>query len=186
VISELARFILKRCAAVAVAAGTVLPAFAVDVPSPFGFALGPLDKIPKPSLALKDANVTVLAYRRERLPVNELADTEVVLLDVCKKEGLQQVSWASKALSSEEATAKLVQLLALGVQKYGDAKPSGEGALGWENGRTEILRVAGTGGEYRVLMVNRGPDFETCAAEHDLASDQKLKTRWMRRIEFPN
>jgi hypothetical protein len=170
----------------AVAAGTILPAFAVDVPAPFGFAWGPLDKIPKPSLALKDANVTVLAYRRERLPVNELANTEVVLLDVCKKEGLQQVSWASKALSFEEATAKLAQLVALGVQKYGDVKPSSEGALGWENGRTEIISVAETVGEYRILMVNRGPDFETCAAEHDLASDQKLRTRWMRRIDFPN
>ena len=106
-------------AALLAASFAFLPAFAIDVAAPFGFAWGPLDKIPKPSLALKDANVTVLAYRRERLPVNELVDTEVVLLDVCKKEGLQQVSWASKALSSEEATAKLAQLVALGVQKYG-------------------------------------------------------------------
>jgi hypothetical protein len=182
----LIRIVLKQFAAMVVVAGTILPASAVDVPAPFGFAWGPLDKIPKPSLALKDANVTVLAYRRERLPANELADTEVVLLDVCKKEGLQQLSWASKPLPSEEATAKLAQLVALGVQKHGEAKLGGEGALSWENGRIEIVRVAGMDGEYRILMVNRGPDFETCAAEHDLASDQKLRTRWTRRIELPN
>src|SRR5215208_5224723 len=177
----MSRLVLKWSVALFAVMGVgVIPALAVEPSAPFGFAWGPLDKIPKPSLALKDANITVLLYRRERLPVNELANTEVVLLDVCKKEGLQQVSWASKALSSEEAPAKLAQLVALGVQKYGDAKPSGEGALGWENGRTEILRVAEADGGYRILMVNRGPDFETCAAEHDPASDQKLRTRWMR------
>lgn len=186
VIGELRHYVLKGSAAAVIVAGTILSAFGLEVAAPFGFAWGPLDRVPKPSLALKDANVTVLAYRRERLPGNELADTDIVLLDVCKKEGLQQVSWAGKALSSEEASAKLVQLVALGVQKYGEAKPSDEGALGWDDGRIEILRVAGSGGEYRILMVHRGPDFETCAAEHDLASDQKLKTRWLQRIEFPN
>jgi hypothetical protein len=58
--------------------------------------------------------------------------------------------------------------------------------LSWENGGIEILRVVGTGGESRVLMVARGPNYETCAVKHDLASDQKLKTRWMRQLEFPN
>jgi len=90
-------------------------------------AWGPLDKIPKPSLALKDANVTVLLYRRERLP-SELTDTEVILLDVCKKEGLQQISWASRSLSTDEAVSKFIRILAVGGERYGESKPT-SGAL---------------------------------------------------------
>jgi hypothetical protein len=184
---KLCWLVSKRAMAISVVAvGAALPAPAFDGSAPFGLAWGPLDKIPKPSLAFRDANVTVLAYRRERLPSNDMPDTEVVLIDVCKKEGLQQVSWASKALSSEEATAKLVQMIALGVQKYGEGKPTSGGAFGWENGRIEILRVSGSGEENRILMVSRGPDFEACAAVHDQASDQSLATRWLRRIDLPN
>jgi hypothetical protein len=97
----------------AVAAVTVLPASALDGSTPFGFAWGPLNKIPKPSMALRDANVTVLIYRRDRLQSNEMKDTEMILLDVCNKEGLQQISWASRALSTNEATAKFAQAVGL-------------------------------------------------------------------------
>jgi hypothetical protein len=180
------RFVFELCVVLAITAGTLLSAFAADVPAPFGFAWGPLEKIPRPSFALKDANVTVLAYRRDRLPSDELGGTEVVLLDVCKKEGLQQVSWSSIALSPEQATAKLAQLVALGVQRYGEAKASGDGALGWEHGRTEIVRVTQIDGMHRILMVSRGPDVGACAAEHDLTSDHTLRTRWLRQIDFPN
>ena len=148
-------------------------------------AWGPLDKIPKPSLALKDANVTVLLYRRERLP-SELTDTEVILLDVCKKEGLQQISWASRSLSTDEAVSKFIRILAVGGERYGENKPTSGGALGWENGRIEALSVSETDGTHRILMVSRGPDFDACAAEHDRASDQSLRTRWLRRLELPN
>jgi hypothetical protein len=178
--------ILKRTvASFAVAAGTVLPALALDGSAPFGFAWGPLEKIPKPSLALKDANVTVLLYRRDRLQSNEMPDTEVILLDVCRKEGLQQISWASRALSTNEANAKFVQVVADGVQKYGESEPTPGGALAWEKGRIEALSVSEPDGTHRILMVSRGPDFDACSAEHDLASDQTLRTRWLRRLELP-
>src|SRR5215218_3819484 len=98
-------------AAFAITAGT-LPALASDGSAPFGFAWGPVDKIPKPSLALKDVNVTVLLYRRDRLPSGEMPETEVISLDVCKKEGLQQINWASRALSTEEAAARFIQIVA--------------------------------------------------------------------------
>jgi len=170
----------------AVAASAVLPALASQGSAPFGFAWGPLDKVPKPSFALKDANVTILLYRGDRLLSNEMPDTEVVLLDVCKKEGLQQISWASRALSADQATAKFVQVVALGVQKYGESKPSPGGALAWDNGRIEVMSVSEADGAHRILMVSRGPNFDTCSAEHDVASDQGLRTRWLRRLEFPN
>src|SRR5215210_1579733 len=169
-----------------VVASAVLPALALDESAPFGFAWGPVDKIPKPSFVLQDANVTILLYRGDRLLANEMPDTEVVLLDVCKKEGLQQISWASRALSAQEATAKFVQVVAIGVQKYGESKPTPGGALAWDNGRIEVLSVSEEDGAHRILMVSRGPNFDTCSAEHDLASDQGLRTRWLRRLEFPN
>jgi len=131
----------KRCvAACVVTAGTIFPAWAVEPSAPFGFAWGPVDKVPKPSLALKDANVTVLLYRRDRLQSSEMRpDTEIISLDVCKKEGLQQISWASKALSTDEATAKFVQVVAEAVQKYGESEPTALGALVWANDRVEAI-----------------------------------------------
>ena len=177
---------LRRSLAVfIVAAGAALPALALDGSAPFGFAWGPLDKIPKPALALRDANVTVLFYRRDLLPAGEMPDTEVVSLDVCKKEGLQQISWASRAFSSSEAAAKFAQVVALGVQKYGEGKPTLEGSVSWENGRIEVLSVLEPGGSHRILMVSRGPNFESCSAEHDQTSDHSLRSRWLRRIELP-
>ena len=167
-------------------AGAVFAATGFDGSAPFGLAWGPLDKIPKPSLALEDVNVTVLLYRRERLPSEEIPDTEVILLDVCKKEGLQQISWASRSLSTDEAVSKFIRILAVGGERYGESKPTSGGALGWENGRIEALSVSETDGTHRILMVSRGPDFDACSAEHDRASDQSLRTRWLRRLELPN
>ena len=179
--------VLKLTVAMFALAGCfLLPASAFDHAAPFGFAWGPLDKIPKPSLAAKDANVTVLLYRRERLPVDEMPDTELVLLDVCKKEGLQQVSWVSGALSANEAVAKFAQIVAQGVQQYGEGKLTPAGALAWQNGRIEIMSVSEPDGKHRLLMVSRGPDFDPCSAEHDSASGQVLRSRWLHRPNLPN
>ena len=170
---------------VVAAAGAVFAATDFDGSAPFGLAWGPLNRIPRPSLVLKDVNVTVLLYRRERLP-SGLPDTEVILLDVCKKEGLQQISWASRSLSTDEAVSKFIRALALGGQRYGESKPTSGGALGWKNGRIEALSVSELDGTHRILMVSRGPNFDACSAEHDRASDQSLRTRWLRRFELPN
>jgi hypothetical protein len=167
-------------------AEAVFAATGFDESAPFGLAWGPLEKIPRPSLALKDVNVTVLLYRRERLPSDEIPDTEVILLDVCKEEGLQQISWASRPLSTDEALSKFMRILAVGGQRYGESKPTSGGALGWENGRIEALIVSELDGTRRILMVSRGPDFDACSAKHDRASDQSLRTRWLRRLELPN
>ena len=178
--------VLRRYVVVlALVAGTVIPALALADGAPFGFAWGPLDKIPKPSLALRDANVTVLLYRRDRLQISDM-DTEVVSLDVCKKEGLQQISWASKALSKDVATAKFVQVVAEAVQKYGESEPTPLGALAWARGRIEAISVSESDGMHRILMVSRGPDFDACSVEHDRTADQRLRTRWLRKIDVPN
>jgi hypothetical protein len=68
---------------------------ALDESAPFGFSWGPVDKVPRPSLATRDENITRLTYLRDRLPPNELRDTEEIVLEVCKNEGLQQIIWIS-------------------------------------------------------------------------------------------
>jgi hypothetical protein len=68
-------------------------AVAFDQSAPFGFSWGPVDKIPTPSLATSHDNITLLIYRHDRLPLNELPRTEEIVLQICKDEGLQQVIW---------------------------------------------------------------------------------------------
>src|SRR5271169_5443344 len=80
--------------------------------APFVFSWGPVDKVPTPSLATRHANITLLIYRRDRLPSDELRDTEEIVLQVCKKEGLQQIIWISKLLSASEEHVKLESILA--------------------------------------------------------------------------
>ena len=67
-----------------------------------GFSWGPVDKVPRPSLATRDENITRLTYFRDRLPTNELRDTEEIALEVCKNEGLQQIIGISRLLSETE------------------------------------------------------------------------------------
>lgn len=177
---------LLRSVTISVAAGLLFPAWALDDGAPFGFAWGPLDKIPRPSLALKDANVTVLHYRPDRLQGSAMPDTEVVSLDVCSSEGLQQVSSATRPLSSNDAATKFAQVVAIGVRRYGESKPTPDGGLTWQNGRVEVMSIAQPDGKHRILMVSRGPEFAACAAEHDAASDQSLRARWLHRPELPN
>jgi hypothetical protein len=55
---------------------------AFDESAPFGFSWGPLDKVPTPSLATRHANITLLIYRCDRLPSNELPDTEEIVLSI--------------------------------------------------------------------------------------------------------
>ena len=94
---------------VVAAVGAALAATDFDGSAPFGLAWGSLDKIPRPSLALKDVNVTVLLYQRERLP-SELTDTEVILLDVCRKEDISMCGLGP-------AVAMLTALRALSAAK---------------------------------------------------------------------
>src|SRR6202022_4987479 len=89
----------------------VFSASAFDEPAPFGFSWGPLDKVPTPSLATRHAKITLLIYRRDRLPSEELPGAEEIVLQVCKNEGLQQIIWISKLLSTSEEHTILEPIL---------------------------------------------------------------------------
>jgi uncharacterized protein RhaS with RHS repeats len=96
----------------------------VDQSAPFGFSWGPVDKIPRPSTAAREGNVTLLVYQRDQLFLTELRDTEEIVLEVCKKEGLQQIVWISRLLSAAEEHDKFEAILAEGMRRYGKPETS--------------------------------------------------------------
>lgn len=154
--------------------------------TPFGLAWGPVEKIPRPSLAFKDSNVTVLSFQRERLPADAPPSTEVILIDVCKSEGLQQISWASKALSTDEAVLMLNRIANVGNQHFGGKASVEGGDISWDNGKTELRSVSESEGVHRILMVSRGPDFDACSIEHDKGTHEALRDRWLKKFELSN
>jgi len=70
----------KALLPIAIASLLNFSAAAFDQPAPFGFSWGPVDKVPAPSLATRHDNVTLLIYRGDRLPSDELPGTEEIVL----------------------------------------------------------------------------------------------------------
>jgi|SRR6476659_5791860 hypothetical protein len=68
---------------------------AFDQSAPFGLSWGPVVNVPRPSLATREDNITLLVYRGERIP-REARDAEEIVLGVCKNEGVQQIVWISR------------------------------------------------------------------------------------------
>ena len=124
------------------------PASALDQSAPFGFSWGPVDKVPRPSLATRDENITRLTYFRDRLPPNELRDTEEIVLEVCKNEGLQQIIWISRLLSETQERDRVQAILAEGMRRYGEPEISERGVVSWSAGRTLLARGSDERGLY--------------------------------------
>ena len=141
-------------------------ASAFDGAAPFGFSWGPLDKVPTPSVATRHANITLLIYRRDRLPSDELRDTEEIVLQVCEKEGLQQIIWISRFLSTAEEHNKLASIFAEGDRRYGKAEEGKNGIVQWNRGQTVLAAVSNNEGLHRIFMASNGPRLDTCSEEH--------------------
>jgi hypothetical protein len=148
---------------------------AFDESAPFGFSWGPLDKVPTPSLATRHANITLLIYRRDRLPSNELPDTEEIVLQVCKTEGLQQIIWISKLLSTSEERVQLESILAEGTRRYGKPEVAEQGVIHWNGGQTMVAAVSNDQGFHRIFMASNGPRLDACSKEHGHA----VSDHWM-------
>ena len=152
---------------------------ALDQSAPFGLSWGPVDKVPGPSFATREDNVTLLMYRGNRLP-DGARDTEEVVLEVCKKEGLQEIVWISRFLSETEAQAKLDAILREGTRRYGKPQISEQGLIHWSTGATSAHRKSFGQGLYRILMASRGPGFNTCSEEHKSMTGHPVSDHWMR------
>ena len=152
-----------------------LSAGALDQSAPFGFSWGPVDKVPRPSLATRDENITRLTYFRDRLPPN-FRNTEEIVLEVCKNDGLQQIIWISRLLSETEERDRVQAILAEGMRRYGEAEISEQGVVNWSAGRTVLARTSDEQGLHRIVMVSTGPGYDTCSKEHG----HPLSDHWMK------
>jgi hypothetical protein len=150
-------------------------ASAFDEPAPFGFAWGPIDKIPTPSLSTRHDNITLLIYHRDRLPSGELPGTEEIVLQICKNEGLQQIIWISKPFSTAEEHTMLEAIFAEASGRYGKAEKSEQGVIQWNGGQTVLAAASTNEGLHRIFMASNGPRLDTCSEEHG----HRVSDHWM-------
>ena len=138
--------------------------------APFGLAWGPVTTVPKPSMVDREANITALIYLHDR-PLASGADTDRVILEVCRDEGLQQVIWLSRPLSETELPSRYEAIYQEGVRRYG--QPQGESAsatVSWPSGRALLAVRKTIPGERRLAMIARGDRYEACSATHQAAT----------------
>ena len=143
-----------------------LSANAFDNSAPFGFSWGPVDQIPTPSLVTNHGNITLMIYRRDRLPPDELPRTEEIVLQICKNEGLQQIIWISKFLSDSEESTMFKNIFEEGDRRYGKAEAGERETLRWNGGQTTVAAVSNDQGLHRIFMASNGPSLDTCSEEH--------------------
>lgn len=138
--------------------------------APLGLAWGPVSEVPKPSMVDREANVTALIYLHD-LPIAAGADTDRVILEVCKDEGLQQVIWLSRPLSDAELPGRYDAIYREGVRRHG--QPQTDNVLGdalWSSGQVFLTVRKATAGERRLAMVSRGPRYASCSVAHETAT----------------
>jgi len=118
----------------------------------------------------REANVTALTYLRDRALALG-ADTDRVILEVCRDEGLQEVIWLSRPLSEEELPARYEAILREGVRRHGPPRSEAHSDIvAWPKGRTLLaIGKPGPGGR-RLVMLSRGDRFEACSQVHASAT----------------
>ncbi|TGD92015.1 threonyl-trna synthetase [Methylobacterium nonmethylotrophicum] len=138
--------------------------------APFGLSLGPVDTVPKPSMVDREANITALTYFHDR-PLAAGIDTDEVILEVCRDEGLQQVIWLSRALSEAELPSRYEAIYQEGVRRYGQPQTEpGSETVSWPSGRALLAVRKAVPGERRLTMLARGDRYESCSAAHQAAT----------------
>lgn len=169
------------CASLLIA--SVRSAIAQD--APYGLSWGPLDKVPRPSAADREANVTALIYRGDRLP-SGTSDTSEIVLEVCAKEGLQNVIWVSRPLTEDEGKRKWNAIISEGNRRNGAAVADPDGhRVTWPVGHVSVALAHARTGAVHVLMTSGGPAFETCSVAHFNATNHTLQRHFeelLRRI----
>ena len=135
--------------------------------APFGLSWGPLTEVPKPSMVDREGNITALIYFHDR-PPSTGRDTDRVVLEVCKDEGLQQVIWLSRPFSDVELPARYAAILQEGVQRHGTPREGdAPGTVAWPAARTFLAVRTSASGDRRLLMVSQGGRYAGCSATHE-------------------
>jgi hypothetical protein len=98
------------------------------------------------------------------------------VLQVCQKEGLQQIVWITKFLSNSEEHTVLDSIFAEGDRRYGKAEAGERGTLRWNGGQTTVATVSNDQGLHRIFMASNGPGIDACSEEHG----HPVNEHWMR------
>lgn len=118
----------------------------------------------------REANVTALVYLHDR-PLAAGADTDRVILEVCRDEGLQQVIWLSRPLSEAELPTRYEAIYREGVRRLGQPRTDdASGDVLWSSGQVFLTVREATAGERRLAMVSRGPKYGPCSVAHEAAT----------------
>ena len=151
--------------------------------APFGLTWGPVTDVPRPSMIDREANVTALTYLRDK-PLASGADTDRVILEVCRDEGLQQVIWLSRPLPDAEFFARYNAIVREGILQHGPPRSEAHlEAVAWPKART-LLASCRPGPEgRRLVMLSRGDRYEACSRAHASATGHPAKIHARRLIE---
>lgn len=151
--------------AVGLQAAGVEAAGAPVAEAPFGLAWASKTDMPRPTLMDQEANVTAMIYFRGHPPATG-TDTQEVVLDVCRDEGLQRVIWFSQILSVPERVDLYEQLLANGARGHGASRPGPyPRSVIWPTGVLLGVRDSPGRGE-QIVMVSEGDGFSRCSDRH--------------------
>ena len=147
--------------------------------APFGLVWGPVAEVPRPSVAFRDHNITVLVYLPDRAPAG-IADTGEIVLKVCAPEGLQRVIWVSRRLPAAEAEARYAAALAEGTRRYGPPEiDPRSGEVVWQGGRAGMSWSREEGSARQFTMTAHGPGFSACSGHHqDVAGHPATEHRY--------
>lgn len=133
--------------------------------APFGFSWGPVERIPKPWTASREANITTLFYDSTS-PVAGV-DTDQVIVEICQSEGLQQVIWVSRDLAQDELRRKFELVHQQASARFGEpTSSSGPMTESWRHGRVSVAVSPPSDGHHRLVMAMRGELFDKCSSEH--------------------
>ncbi len=131
---------------------------------------GPVDTVPKPSMVDREANITALTYFHDR-PLAAGIDTDEVILEVCRDEGLQQVIWLSRPLSEAELPSRYEPSTGRACGGMVSRKPCRvPRLLSWPSGRALLAVRKAVPGERRLTMLARGDRYESCSVAHQGAT----------------
>lgn len=142
-------------------------ASAVAEDAPWGLSWGPVTEVPRPSMVDREANITALTYFRDHAFVPG-PDTDEVILEVCRDEGLQQVIWLSRPLTSAELQIRHAAIRREGVRRHGEPREgTAPGTVVWPGSRTILAVRTSPSGERRLVMVSQGERYAGCSATHE-------------------
>ncbi len=106
----------------------------------------------------REANISALVYLRGRAPATG-PDTDGVVLETCRDEGLQQVIWLSRLLVEAELPSCHKAIRREGIRLYrAPGTDDGAGTLTWPAGRALLtVRHEASGGAAPYNGGARGP-----------------------------